>query len=41
MRSFLAACVAVALIAGIAALVLDEGVQKSAAQAFSTSAVRL
>ncbi len=41
MRSFLAACVAVALIAAIGALVLDEGVQKSAAQAFATSGVRL
>jgi hypothetical protein len=41
MRSFLAACVVVALIAAIAALVLDEGVQKSAAHAFATSSVRL
>jgi hypothetical protein len=41
MRSFVAACVAVIVIALAAAAILDEGVQKSAATAFSTSAVRL
>jgi hypothetical protein len=41
MRSFIAACVVAALIAAIAALILDEGVQKSAAHAFATSGVRL
>jgi hypothetical protein len=41
MRSFIAACMAIILIAFGAALVLDQGMQRSAAQAFSTSSVRL
>jgi hypothetical protein len=41
MRSFVAACFVVIVVALAAAAILDEGVQKSAATAFSTSAVRL
>lgn len=41
MRQFLAACLAVVLIALAAALVLNELVQKSAMSANTTSAVRL
>jgi hypothetical protein len=41
MKSFLAACAAVVLISGIAAVVLNTWVQEPAAAAFSTSSVRL
>jgi hypothetical protein len=41
MRSFLAACVAVIVIALAAAAILTTGVQMSVATAFSTSEVRL
>jgi hypothetical protein len=41
MRSFVAACLVVVVIAAGAAAVLNWGVQKSAAQAFATSGVRL
>ena len=40
MRSFLAACCVCALIAVIAAAILDSVVQESAITAFSTSEVR-
>jgi hypothetical protein len=40
MKSFLAACVAIALIASVAAVVLNA-MQKPVATAFSTSGVRL
>jgi hypothetical protein len=40
MRSFIAACLASLVIALIAATILDQVVQKSATDAFSTSAVR-
>ena len=41
MRVFLRACLAVAVIGILAAVILDVVVQKSAGAAFSTSAVRL
>jgi hypothetical protein len=41
MRSFVAACFVVIVIAVVAAAILDKAVQKSATTAFSTSAVRL
>jgi hypothetical protein len=41
MRSFLAACLAVIVITLGAAAVLSLGMQRSAADAFATSAVRL
>jgi hypothetical protein len=41
MRSFLAACLAIVVVAAGAAAVLNWGVQESAAQAFATSGVRL
>jgi hypothetical protein len=41
MRSFVSACIVAALIAVVAAAILDLTVQESAATAFSTSAVRL
>jgi hypothetical protein len=41
MRSFVAACLVAIVIAGAAALILDNVVQESAPDAFSTSAVRL
>jgi hypothetical protein len=41
MRSFLAACLGLIVIALAAAAILDADVQKSAATAFSTSEVRL
>jgi hypothetical protein len=41
MRSFVAACFVVIVIALAAAAILDKTVQKSATTAFSTSAVRL
>jgi hypothetical protein len=41
MKSFLTACLAIVLIAGIAAVVLTTLVQKPVAAAFATSAVRL
>lgn len=41
MRSFVAACLVAIVIAVAAATILDKAVQKSAAAAFSTSAVRL
>lgn len=41
MRSFLASCLAVVVIAAGAAAVLNWGMQRSAAQAFATSSVRL
>ena len=40
MRVFLAACLASLVIALVAAAILDKGVQESATDAFSTSAVR-
>lgn len=40
MRSFMSACIAAAVIAIVAAAILDLTLQKSAATAFSTSAVR-
>lgn len=41
MKSFLAACVVIALIAIAAAVVLDAAVQEPVAKAFATSGVRL
>jgi hypothetical protein len=41
MRSFVAACFGVMVIALAAAAILDTGMQKPVATAFSTSAVRL
>jgi hypothetical protein len=41
MRSFIAACSILVVIALAAAAILDEAVQQSVATAFSTSAVRL
>jgi hypothetical protein len=41
MRSFVAACLVTIVIAVAAAAILDQIVQKPAATAFSTSAVRL
>jgi hypothetical protein len=41
MRSFIAACVVASVIAVAAAAILDKTIQRSAAAAFSTSAVRL
>jgi hypothetical protein len=41
MKSFLAACLAIALIAAGAAVVLNAWVQKPADAAFATSGVRL
>jgi hypothetical protein len=41
MRSFIAACLAILVIALMAAVILDEAVQKPVAVAFSTSEVRL
>jgi hypothetical protein len=40
MRAFIAACFASAIIAVVAAVILDKGIQESATDAFSTSAVR-
>lgn len=41
MRVFLMACLAIAVIGILAAVILDGVVQESAGTAFSTSAVRL
>jgi hypothetical protein len=41
MRSFVSACIVAAVIAVVAAVILDSTVQESAATAFSTSGVRL
>jgi hypothetical protein len=41
MKSFLAACAAIALIAIVAAVTLNTMVQEPVATAFATSAVRL
>jgi hypothetical protein len=41
MRSFISACIAASVIAIAAAAILELAVQKSAATAFATSAVRL
>jgi hypothetical protein len=41
MRSFIAACSILVVIALAAAAILDDAVQQSVATAFSTSAVRL
>ncbi len=41
MKSFFAACLAIALIAVVAAVVLNTTVQEPVAKAFATSGVRL
>jgi hypothetical protein len=41
MRSFISACIVAALVAVAAAVILDNVVQESAANAFSTTGVRL
>lgn len=41
MRSFLLACLAIAVIGILAAVILDDAVQEPVSTAFATSAVRL